>query len=39
MPDIAQFVEQIIFASICGLWGAWGLVLWVEFFNRYIGDK
>lgn len=35
--DLAQFVEQIIFAAVGGVWLAWGVKLWAEFIDRYIG--
>lgn len=36
MSEIAQFVEQIIFAVIGVAWLAWGVRLWAEFFDRFI---
>ena len=36
MPEIGQFVEQIIIIALGGAWVAWGIVLFAAFFDRYI---
>lgn len=38
MPDPVEYAGMLLWAAVCGIWLAWGVKLWAEFFKRYMED-